>query len=483
MGGVAPVTDLITQIRPSAGEQNKEKQQMNDPGNTRYGGLLFSDPALEAEFRAYWQRLNLRILRLALLLAAVLTAGFHWLDRAFLEPPQLAVMTAFRFGFMLPGALAVLALTYSGRAVPYLGYFLWPAFLLSAAVFGATAAAGGADLANYLLSSMVQLLLFAMILLRMHFLPSAALAAGMIAIYVGAVMRMGLPPDRLANLIASILAIGVCLAIAAYSRETTFRRLFMAQRSLEIAEEKTRRAERERLSWLERFARFLRHEMTSQISGARSSLKLLAESDEGQDTSVYVDRAEQCIDRMSELLDSASDATSLPTALDRRDEEPVDLLDIVRAQARTFALRYPDMPLVLQCGGPAIVRGDPLRLVQLTDKLLANAFEHAAEGSEVEVSCLAEADKVVLTVSNAGQPLPADREAIFEPWVSLGGKVRTSASHGQGIGLYVASKIAEHHGGRLIAHDRQRTTGARFQLELPVPGEATSPGDSGPARD
>jgi signal transduction histidine kinase len=121
------------------------------------------------------------------------------------------------------------------------------------------------------------------------------------------------------------------------------------------------------------------------------------------------------------------------------------------------------------------VMGDANRLVQLLLVLVDNAFGHSPEGGRVTVTAAAAGGRaVVVNVDDEGPGVPRDaREAIFEPFARLPGS-RTRADSGSGLGLAIARRLAELHGGTLVATDAPGG-GARFVLTLPA-------GPSGAAR-
>jgi two-component system, NtrC family, sensor histidine kinase HydH len=114
-------------------------------------------------------------------------------------------------------------------------------------------------------------------------------------------------------------------------------------------------------------------------------------------------------------------------------------------------------------GEPVIVDGDPDQLHQILVNMLLNAIEAMPEGGRLRVS-LENVDssegvcRVVIRDSGAGIPT-AILPRIFEPFVS-------TKPHGTGLGLAISHRIAEEHGGKLVAAN-QGGGGAVFTLELP----------------
>jgi nitrogen fixation/metabolism regulation signal transduction histidine kinase len=136
-----------------------------------------------------------------------------------------------------------------------------------------------------------------------------------------------------------------------------------------------------------------------------------------------------------------------------------EVLDLYENDPRLDLLR--DFPNAL----PRI-RADAGRLRQVLHNLLKNAQEASAERPQLQVRvalALAGAGErrwLDLSVEDDGPGLPADFSADwFEPY-------RSSKPKGSGLGLAISRRIAEEHGGQLLAEARAGG-GARFVLRLP----------------
>ena len=96
--------------------------------------------------------------------------------------------------------------------------------------------------------------------------------------------------------------------------------------------------------------------------------------------------------------------------------------------------------------------------------LIGNALTHGAPDQPVRVAAKTEGGELKLWVANAGEPIPpAAMEKLFEPFFR--GKVRDSRQ-GLGLGLHIASQIAQAHGGRIDVTSTPDET--RFVFTMPL---------------
>lgn len=78
-----------------------------------------------------------------------------------------------------------------------------------------------------------------------------------------------------------------------------------------------------------------------------------------------------------------------------------------------------------------------------------------------------------LTIDDIGDALPADREAIFKPFVTH--KSLEARDGSLGRELFVARTIVGHHRGSLLAEPQPEAVGARFIADLPLASKGSSP--------
>lgn len=137
-----------------------------------------------------------------------------------------------------------------------------------------------------------------------------------------------------------------------------------------------------------------------------------------------------------------------------------ELAELVALDMRPLADRHRIDLRLGACRRPAVVSGDPHRLRGAAANLVRNAIEASAPGGVVTIRTLA-GSRPAIAVEDEGPGVPPEiRARMFEPFIS--GKAR-----GTGLGLALAARTAESHGGTLRFQDR-RPRGARFVLALPA---------------
>jgi signal transduction histidine kinase len=181
-----------------------------------------------------------------------------------------------------------------------------------------------------------------------------------------------------------------------------------------------------------------------------------------EDVMVEVDRLEGLA---GELLALAR-AEGGERALQR---ETIDMSALVSAEVQ----RSTDERVSTFSSGQALVSVDRTLLVRAVRNLLDNARRHAATKVTINVSS---GERVAVQVFNDGDDIPLEqRESIFEPFTRLD-NARTRDDGGAGLGLSLARRIAEVHGGTLGVVDTTR--GTAFLLTLPAATPETAADDA-----
>lgn len=173
-------------------------------------------------------------------------------------------------------------------------------------------------------------------------------------------------------------------------------------------------------------------------------------------------RAIRDIEDMISLLDDA-----LFIVRDEPSPENEELVDIARLigdevedrRAQGAAISFSTK---CQAETPPVL-GDPVALRRLFANLIDNAVTYGGE-ARISLACSWRVLRVILEDNGPG--IPKDfRDHVTQPFVRLEGS-RSRKTGGAGLGLAIAKRIAETHGGRLSISDADGR-GARISVELP----------------
>ena len=215
-----------------------------------------------------------------------------------------------------------------------------------------------------------------------------------------------------------------------------------------------------------RLDRLLRNPLGRIVANADS----IHASSEGPLDPHYVDYAADIAAAARHLLGLVDDLADLE-AIERDDfavaEEEIDLAEIAQRAAGLLAVRAADAGVAIDrtdTQQPLPARGEFRRTLQILVNLLTNALRYSPQGSTIWLRLQRDADRAVVIVADQGKGVAAaDQALIFEKF----GRVDPNEPGGNGLGLYIARRLARAMGGDL-AVDSAPGQGARFVLSLPA---------------
>ncbi|HVY06237.1 MAG TPA: proteobacterial dedicated sortase system histidine kinase [Burkholderiales bacterium] len=227
--------------------------------------------------------------------------------------------------------------------------------------------------------------------------------------------------------------------------------------------------------YLETLGGRLSHELRTPVAVVRSSLDNLKQFQLPDDARVYLQRAEEGLARLSTIFTHMSEATRLEQSLAAHEREAFDLADVVRGCVEGYRLAHGGHRFVLDVGpGPYPLLGSPDLIAQMLDKLEANAVEFSRPQSEIRFDLRRDGSMAHLLVSNDGPPLPPDmQDKLFQSMVSVRNTQAAAEPH-LGLGLYIVRLIAEFHGARASARNRDDGKGVEVAIEFPLVDEITT---------
>jgi CheY-like chemotaxis protein/anti-sigma regulatory factor (Ser/Thr protein kinase) len=167
---------------------------------------------------------------------------------------------------------------------------------------------------------------------------------------------------------------------------------------------------------------------------------------------------------VDDLLDVAR-VTSGKIALQR---VAIDLVPLVQAATEEVTATQPSAELVLDLPAQEVpVAVDAVRIHQVLNNLLTNAFKYTPPGGRVKVALLQEPDWLVIQVADTGVGISQDvLPTIFDPFAQAD-RTLDRAQGGMGLGLTVVRALVELHGGRVEVSSAGPGQGSTFSVRLP----------------
>jgi PAS domain S-box-containing protein len=220
------------------------------------------------------------------------------------------------------------------------------------------------------------------------------------------------------------------------------------------------------------FLATLSHELRNPLAPLRNSLALLRRYDEGNARTEPV-RAmmERQVNHLVRLVDDLLELSRLSRGTLSLRKERVELSAIVQnavetseplmqAAGHALEVQLPPEPLWLQ--------GDPVRLAQVLANLLNNAARYSDNGGKVTVRGWPEGGQAVVSVRDTGMGIEPEVLPRMFQMFSRGQSDDARAQGGLGIGLALARRLAEMHGGTLDGYSEGVGKGSEFVVRLPL---------------
>lgn len=225
------------------------------------------------------------------------------------------------------------------------------------------------------------------------------------------------------------------------------------------------------------FLAMLAHELRNPLAPIRTGLELLRRSGDAPDAVARI-RAmmERQVGHMVRLIDDLLDVSRISSGKIHLQRRPAPLADMVHGaiEANRAAIETAGIELSVELPARAIVLlVDPTRFVQVLSNLLNNAAKFTDPGGRIVIhaevsSGGAGADTLQLSIVDTGIGISSEMlPRVFEMFTQAQ-DTRHRGQAGLGIGLALARRIVEMHGGRIAVRSDGIGAGSEFTLHLPV---------------
>jgi signal transduction histidine kinase len=205
------------------------------------------------------------------------------------------------------------------------------------------------------------------------------------------------------------------------------------------------------------------HELRSPLARLGVAVELARSGD-----AKSLDRIQREADRLNQLVGELLLVTKSEGDPSQRITEPVSINELLAVLVEDCGIeaRARGSGLSLEARGSMVVEGDPELLRRALENVIRNAIRYAPADTDVEIRAERYASRALIRVRDFGPGVPPESlSRLFDPFYRVDAD-RNRSSGGVGLGLSIARRAVELHGGTVIARNMQ--PGLEVVFDLPA---------------
>ncbi|HKQ72531.1 MAG TPA: PAS domain-containing protein [Blastocatellia bacterium] len=224
------------------------------------------------------------------------------------------------------------------------------------------------------------------------------------------------------------------------------------------------------------FLATLAHELRNPLAPIRNAVQILTKrGDDRAMVAQYCEVLDRQVRHMVRLVDDLLDVSRVGRGKITLQKAPVDLAQVVSAAVETshplIEARHHKLTISLP-ESPLFVEADAARLAQVLSNLLNNAAKYTDDGGRIDLIAERVNAEMRLRVCDNGIGIPPENlPQVFEMFAQVESDTERSQG-GLGIGLTLARRLVEMHGGKIEAHSAGLGKGSEFVVRLPARTES-----------
>jgi len=223
------------------------------------------------------------------------------------------------------------------------------------------------------------------------------------------------------------------------------------------------------------FVAVVSHELRTPLTSISGAIKLIENEALGKinkEVKVYLNIASNNIDRLTALVNDILDVKKMETGefdLNQQDINLVDVIELAIQDNSDYARKFNAKFDFKKPAEHYVVYADKARLLQVMTNLLSNAVKYGAKKDNIKIYTEELYGKIQVNIEDHGKGLSEkNKEYIFEKFTQSHSR-ENELVQGTGLGLNIAKKIIEKHGGT-IGYKSEKSKGTVFYIILPLSG-------------
>jgi len=221
------------------------------------------------------------------------------------------------------------------------------------------------------------------------------------------------------------------------------------------------------------FVSMASHQLRTPLTSVKGYISMVLEGDAGKITSTQkhlLDEAFNSSERMVHLINDFLNVSRLQTGKFMIDLRPIDLAKLVGEELDSLASNASSRNLKFLYKMPKkfpILELDEGKMRQVIMNYADNAIYYSKEGTAIEVALVVEGNRCRFTVKDKGIGVPVDETAQLFTKFYRATNARRQRPDGTGVGLFLAKKVINAHGGDVI-FESEEGKGSTFGFSLPI---------------
>jgi signal transduction histidine kinase len=216
----------------------------------------------------------------------------------------------------------------------------------------------------------------------------------------------------------------------------------------------------------EQYIAILGHDLRTPLSALKMGVDFLVDHASDATSQKVLSRMDNSAKRMTRLISDVMDFThgQMGKGVQLSVKPVSDLESVLAHTVSELSSLHSDRDIRANINIDGTFSCDPERISQLLSNLLINAIVHGDSAQPIKVIASIEQETLTVSVSNGGTPISADViDKLFHPFWRNENNKKTG---GLGLGLFIASQIAEAHKGSLMVHSDENETVFSFKAVL-----------------
>lgn len=216
------------------------------------------------------------------------------------------------------------------------------------------------------------------------------------------------------------------------------------------------------------------HQLRTPLTSVKGYISMVIEGDAGKISNSQkqlLDEAYMSSERMVHLINDFLNVSRIQTGKFIIDKSSVDLSVLVKEEIDSLRPNATGRKLKFVYEKPRkfpSIDIDEGKMRQVVMNFADNAIYYSHEDSTITVSLSVEKDEILFTVKDTGIGVPIkEREHLFRKFYRAG-NARVQRPDGTGVGIYLAKKVIDAHGGKIVFESIEGK-GSTFGFRLPLP--------------